>query len=65
MIAAIGEGWFNSADEAIETWVHYKSAVFSPNAANVKRYEAIYEIWQKAYGDTKRMTHELQKIIQK
>lgn len=65
MIAAIGEGWFASADEAIEAWVIYKSAVFSPNEANVKHYEAVYEIWQKAYGDTKRMSHELQKIIQK
>ncbi|WP_323702827.1 xylulokinase [Mammaliicoccus sp. Dog046] len=63
MIAAIGQGWFVSADEAIEEWVNYKSAVFTPNQKAVEHYERVYSIWKTAYAQTKNMSHSLQTII--
>jgi sugar (pentulose or hexulose) kinase len=49
----------SSVDEAIEKFVSYKKATFTPNEENVRRYAEVYSIWQGVYNATKEISHEL------
>ncbi|MDN6437122.1 MAG: xylulokinase, partial [Lactococcus sp.] len=58
MLAAIGAGWFDTAADAAEVFVHYKAAV-KPIAENVVAYDAIYQIYRQVYQATQSLSHAL------
>ncbi|MDR0846965.1 MAG: xylulokinase [Lactobacillales bacterium] len=60
MLAAMGAGWFATAEDCAATFVKYKDYEYTPKAANVATYEKMYSIYAKAYDATKEISHELQ-----
>ena len=61
MLAAVGSGLFPDMQSCMETFVHYDQQV-QPIAENVKKYQAVYAIYQQMYAQTKEITHALQKL---
>lgn len=58
MLAALGEGWFDSPEACVAAFVKEKE-VFTPIPENAARYREIYAIYRKVYGATKEISHEL------
>ena len=58
ILAAIGAGWFESAAEAAEVFMHYKDEV-KPIAENVAAYTAVYKIYRQIYQATQAISHDL------
>ncbi|MFT4245110.1 MAG: xylulokinase [Micrococcaceae bacterium] len=63
MIAAVGNGWFNSFEDCIKTFVEYTQPV-SPIAQNVQEYQEIYKQYQQVYSATQAICHNTQNIGQ-
>jgi xylulokinase len=58
MIAAVGVGWFDSLNECAERFVAYDQT-YLPNAQNVKKYDELYNLYKKVYGQTAEISHGL------
>ncbi|MDR2976425.1 MAG: xylulokinase [Streptococcaceae bacterium] len=59
MIAAYGCGFYTNLLELTKAFVHYQTDSFKPIAANVARYEEVYQIWKTAYSATSQISHQL------
>lgn len=60
MLAAMGQGWFNSVEELVSKFVK-EAKTFEPVKEQVEQYERIYAIYREGYGATKDISHALQK----
>lgn len=58
MIAAVGIGWFDSLNDCAAKFVAYDQT-YSPNAENVKKYDELYNLYKKVYGQTAEISHGL------
>ncbi|MGG4468395.1 xylulokinase [Paenibacillus alvei] len=58
MLAAVGAGWFSSLEECANTMLQTVKE-YEPIQENVKRYEELYRIYKKVYGQTKMLSEEL------
>ncbi|MGJ8729246.1 xylulokinase [Listeria aquatica] len=59
MIAAVGCGWFDSAEACREVFVHYKKEKFTPSPKNVERYARFYKLYREVYPATKELSKDL------
>lgn len=60
MLAAMGQGWFDSVEELVATFVK-EAKTYEPVKEQVEAYEHIYAIYRDGYGATKDISHALQK----
>ena len=60
MLAAMGQGWFDSVEELVATFVK-EAKTYEPVKEQVEAYEHIYAIYRDGYGATKGISHALQK----
>ncbi|XID90652.1 xylulokinase [Paenibacillaceae bacterium WGS1546] len=58
MLAAVGCGWFPSLDACGEVFVK-PSRIYRPNAEQSERYERLFRIYQRTYGETRDINHAL------
>jgi len=49
VIAGVGAGWFNNVAEGVNSMVRYTDTI-EPIAANVEKYNALYEIYKNLYS---------------
>ena len=61
MLAALGQGWFDSVEDCVAAFVE-ESQTYYPNPEQVKRYEAVYAIYQQGYEATKTISHQLSQL---
>jgi xylulokinase len=61
MLAAFGCGWFASLEECAEQFIRPSSA-FYPQSEAVKKYQALFEIYQEIYVKTKGICHAMQSL---
>ncbi|MCT3037895.1 xylulokinase [Leuconostoc mesenteroides] len=58
IIAATGLGWFDSVQEAAQSFLSF-GMVYEPKAENVLKYQQMYSIYQTAYRSTAEISHKL------
>ncbi|MDR0646025.1 MAG: xylulokinase [Elusimicrobiota bacterium] len=51
MIAAVGIGWYKTFEDCAEDFVSY-GKIYEPDIARVKKYEKVYELYDKIYYST-------------
>ncbi|HEU5140444.1 MAG TPA: xylulokinase [Bacillales bacterium] len=61
MLAAYGCGWFASLEACAEVFVKRKK-VIHPIRENVEKYQSLFAIYQKIYGQTRGISAELRKL---
>lgn len=63
MLAALGEGWFESPEDCVATFVKPAQEI-QPIPENVEKHKKIYAIYQKAYTATKDISHALNDLTE-
>lgn len=58
MIAAVGEGWFETFSGISERWIKYGES-YTPNRDNVTKYKKLFDVYRKIYEQTQEITSEL------
>lgn len=58
MIAAVGLGWFDTMEDCAANFVSYGKSVY-PESEEVKKYQAVYAIYQEIYEKTKSINYQL------
>ncbi len=58
LLAGVGNGTYQSVDDAVSNTVHITDRT-KPNADNVQRYHALYDIYRSLYPDLKETFHRL------
>ncbi len=62
MLAAVGGGWYTPLGECAENFIKYKDE-YLPIEENVNKYQAVYEIYEQIYGETKNISHKILESI--
>lgn len=58
MLAALGQGWFDSVEECVATFVK-EAKTFEPNPDQVVAYQKVYDVYRQGYEATKAISHQL------
>jgi xylulokinase len=58
ILAAVGLGWFDSVQEAADTFTSF-GKTYEPIPENVSQYREYYELYKKIYLQTNELSHEL------
>jgi xylulokinase len=58
MLAATGLGWFDSVQDAAKSFISF-GTTYEPKPESVAKYAQIYQAYQKAYGATAEISHDL------
>lgn len=58
MIAAVGLKWFDSFNSCANTFIHLNQS-YTPQPDNVQQYQALHQIYQEVYPQTKKISQEL------
>ncbi|MDF8374676.1 xylulokinase [Weissella paramesenteroides] len=58
ILAAVGLGWFDSVQEAANTFMSF-GQTYEPIPENVAKYHKYYELYKQIYGQTAKLSHDL------
>ena len=58
ILAAVGLGWFDSVQEAANTFMSF-GQTYEPIPENVAKYHEYYELYKQIYGRTAKLSHDL------
>ena len=61
MLAAMGEGWFESFDNMIDEFIDYNEEI-QPRKENSEKYKKLFEIYKKLYSQTIELSKELREF---
>lgn len=58
MIAAVGDGWFDTFSDISALWIKYGES-YRPDSDNVTKYKKLCDVYNKVYSQTQTITSEL------
>ncbi len=58
ILAAVGLGWFESVQDAANTFTSFDKT-YEPNPASVAKYDEYYQIYKRIYTQTAALSHDL------